>query len=573
MAQYHLSCSVKSGPKSSAVASSAYISGEALFDDMDGLTKKYRNTERILDSGGLVLPQNVPAGVHDRSSLWNTIESMDGLHGQYCRSWNIALPHELSLDQQRALVLTFIDREFTSRGMIADWSIHDKDESKKSSQADHNIHVHIMTTMRPIVQDRSGVWKFGKKWRSVTERDSSGKAICIGRDKRGHKRYKKHNVPATDWNEKSTLLAIRRGWADAANAALARAGSDARIDCHSNRERGLPYVPTIHLGPTAARMEREGQRSQRGDYNRRVRAENQQLDDALNALKGLKQELVAAEMPWKLDDRLPWLFEVQERLKNKKDVLTKPMKERLPSNRKFILWAERKASRETLIAARTAYRSALQKLRDVEQNATKRTDEINTLLAGRYSEKNEPGLWGAVTGSWRRWTDERTALVAEKNDIATTLDDARKTERTARVALRSAVSDHKQNVRRMVASARRTAELRTDEGQQIRRIDAALSVVTKEIRRINTKGRERAATTRSEKRFIKGVEGIRAAGVARAAQPPTEGMARLMEAITRSDMPPARISLETDDDALKNWDLLSELEKDEIKMKEIYKDI
>ena len=115
--------------------------------------------------------------------------------------------------------------------------------------------------------------------------------------------------------------------------------------------------------------------------------------------------------------------------------------------------------------------------------------------------------------------------------------------------------------------------MRTDEGQQIRRIDAALSVVTKEIRRINTKGRERAATTRSEKRFIKGVEGIRAAGVARAAQPPTEGMARLMEAITRSDMPPARISLETDDDALKNWDLLSELEKDEIKMKEIYKDI
>ena len=573
MAQYHLSCSIKSGPKSSAVAASSYRSGEALFDDMDGLTKKYRNTERILDSGGLVLPQNVPVGVHDRASLWNTIESMDGLHGQYCRSWNIALPHELSLDQQRALVLTFIDREFTSRGMIADWSIHDKDESKKNSQADHNIHVHIMTTMRPIVQDRSGAWKFGKKWKSVTERDTSGNAICIGRDKNGHKRYKKHNVPATDWNEKTTLRAIRKGWADAANEALQRAGSDARIDHRSNRERGLPYVPTTHLGPTAARMEREGRRSERGDYNRRVRAENKRLDDALDQLEELKQEVVVAEMPWKLDDRLPWLFEVQERLKNKKDVLTKPMKERLPSNRKFILWAERKASRETLIAARTAYRSALQKLRDVEQNATKRTDEINILLAGRYSEKNEPGIWGAVTGSWRRWTDEKAALTAEKADMAVTLDGARKTERTARVALRSAVSDHKQHVRRMVASARRTAELRTDEGQQIRRIDAALSVVTKEIRRINTKGRERAATTRSEKRFIKGVEGIRAAGVARAAQPPTEGMARLMEAITRSDMPPARISLETDDDALKNWDLLSELEKDEIKMKEIYKDI
>lgn len=573
MAQYHLSCSVKSGPKSSAVASSAYISGEALFDDMDGLTKKYRNTERILDSGGLVLPQNVPEGIHDRASLWNAIESLDGLHGQYCRSWDIALPHELSLDQQRALVLGFIDHEFTSRGMIADWAIHDKDESKKDSPTDQNIHVHIMTTMCPIVQDRSGKWQFGKKWKSVTERDEDGNAICIGRDKRGHKRYKKHNIPSTDWGEKATLLSIRKGWADAANEALQRAGSDTRIDHRSNRERGLSYAPTIHLGPTAARMEREGKHSERGDYNRRVRAEDKQLDDALDQLKELKQELVVAEMPWKLDERLPWLFELQERLKNKKETLTKAMGQKLPSDRKFILWAERKASREALIAAQKAYRSALQKLRDVEQNATKRTDEINTLLAGRYSEKNEPGLWGAVTGSWRRWTDERMALVAEKNDIATTLNDTRKTERTARATIRSAVSDHKQSVRRLVASARRTAELRTDEGKQIRHIDAALSVVTKEIRRINTKGRERATATRHEKPFIKRVEAVRAAGVARAAQPPTEGMARLMEAITRSDMPPARISLETNDDALKNWDLLSELEKDELKMREIYKDI
>ena len=573
MAQYHLSCSIKSGPKSSAVAASAYISGEALFDDTDGLTKKYRNTERILDSGGLVLPQNVPEGIHDRATLWNAIEGLDGLHGQYCRSWDIALPHELSLDQQRDLVLAFIDREFTSRGMIADWSIHDKDESKKSSQADHNIHVHIMTTMRPIVQDRSGAWKFGKKWKSVTERDTSGNAICIGRDKNGHKRYKKHNVPATDWNEKTTLRAIRKGWADAANAALQRAGSDARIDHRSNRERGLPHVPTIHLGPTAARMEREGQRSQRGDYNRRVRAENKRLDEALNQLKELKEELVVAEMPWALSDRLPWLFEVQERLKNKKEVLTESMQKKLPSDRKLIRWAEQKVARDALIAAQAAYRSALQKRHDAESKAAQRTGAIDALLSGRYSKKHEPGIWGAVTGAWRRWTDERDALVAEKRDIAATLDAVRKEEQVTRATLLSTASDRKQRVLRAAASARRTAELRTDEGQQLHRIDAALTVVTKEIRRINTKGRERAATTRNEKQYIKRVEGIRAAGMARATQPPAEGMARLMEAITRSDMPPARISLETDDDALKNWDLLSELEKDEIKMKEIYKDI
>lgn len=168
MAQYHLSCSIKSGPKSSAVAASAYISGETLFDDMDGLTKKYRNTERILDSGGLVLPQNVPEGVRDRTTLWNAIEALDGLHGQYCRTWDIALPHELSLDQQRALVLGFIDREFTSRGMIADWAIHDKDEGEEGQprRPEHtrSHHDHDAT-------HRAGQVRCVDVWQEVAKRD------------------------------------------------------------------------------------------------------------------------------------------------------------------------------------------------------------------------------------------------------------------------------------------------------------------------------------------------------------------------------------------------------------------
>ena len=59
MAIYHVNCSIKTGPSQSAVAASAYISGEAIHRDLDGTTKKYGRTERIIDPGGIMTPEHV----------------------------------------------------------------------------------------------------------------------------------------------------------------------------------------------------------------------------------------------------------------------------------------------------------------------------------------------------------------------------------------------------------------------------------------------------------------------------------------------------------------------------------
>ncbi|MDY3915475.1 MAG: MobA/MobL family protein, partial [Selenomonadaceae bacterium] len=257
MAIYHVSCSVKTGPLQSAVAASAYISGETIRRDLDGTVKRYGRAERITDPGGIMMPEHVPDGIVGRATLWNAIEAIDGRRGQMCRSWNAALPCELSLDQQRELALEFIQRELVDRGMIADWAIH-------SDAQGQNPHLHILTTMRPIVQGQDGCWKFGAKARSITERDAAGRAICIGRDKAGHKRYKKRKLPTIDWNEKSTLVAIRAGWAAVANAHLERAGEAARIDHRSYADQGVEQLPTIHMGYAATAMERRGERSARG---------------------------------------------------------------------------------------------------------------------------------------------------------------------------------------------------------------------------------------------------------------------------------------------------------------------
>jgi hypothetical protein len=53
-----------------------------------------------------------------------------------------------------------------------------------------------------------------------------------------------------------------------------RHGLDLWADHRSHRDRGLEIEPTEHLGPSAAGMERRGERSERGDINRDIQARN-----------------------------------------------------------------------------------------------------------------------------------------------------------------------------------------------------------------------------------------------------------------------------------------------------------
>lgn len=63
---------------------------------------------------------------------------------QLARDVTIALPLELSPQQNIALVSAFIEEHLTSKDMSADWVVHG---------APGNPHVHLMTTLRPLTKD------------------------------------------------------------------------------------------------------------------------------------------------------------------------------------------------------------------------------------------------------------------------------------------------------------------------------------------------------------------------------------------------------------------------------------
>lgn len=142
MANYHLSVKCYSRRKGYAIFSRVvYNNGKGLYDEYYGKTWSYARTD-VVDNG-ILLPSNATREYLDRQILWNKVEESEKRHdARLAREVEISLPIELSLQQQKMLLRRFIESNFISRGMCADFAIHNKDNG--------NPHAHIFLTTRSI---------------------------------------------------------------------------------------------------------------------------------------------------------------------------------------------------------------------------------------------------------------------------------------------------------------------------------------------------------------------------------------------------------------------------------------
>lgn len=262
VAIYRLSAQVISRAEGRSVtAAVAYRAGKRVTDERTGKVFDYERRGGVVHEE-IVAPPQTPEWMLDRQTLWNAVERVEKRKdAQLCRELQLALPHELDGNAQRALVRSFIGQEFVGRGMIADIAIH----ASHRKGDPRNNHAHIMLTMREITKDG-----FGNKNR--------------------------------DWNDKTLLLHWREGWAEHVNRALNRAGHDERIDhrtleaqrldverqaararAANDNERAealeielviLAREPQPKVGHVATALERKGQRTERGDLWRAVMARN-----------------------------------------------------------------------------------------------------------------------------------------------------------------------------------------------------------------------------------------------------------------------------------------------------------
>ena len=81
-------------------------------------------------------------------------------------------------------------------------------------------------------------------------------------------------VPTTDWGSPETLEHWRQTWAELCNAKFAEKGLDVRIDHRSYERQGVELLPTVHEGATVRAMEKKGIRTEKGEFNRWIKATN-----------------------------------------------------------------------------------------------------------------------------------------------------------------------------------------------------------------------------------------------------------------------------------------------------------
>lgn len=266
MAIYHCHCKIISrGQGRSAVGAAAYRSGEKLKNEYDGIEHDYTKKCGVAYSE-IMLCENAPEEYQDRATLWNAVEQAEkGSRAQLAREYEVALPVELSREEQIQLVRDFAKENFVDKGMCVDFSIHDKE--------DGNPHAHIMLTTRPIEKD--GTW--GAKATNEYVLDKNGERILQKIDKQNRKIYKRVKIETTDWNTKEFLQRSRSSWAEKVNQELEKKSLSQRVDHRSFKERGIEKIPTQHIGVSANAMEKRGIESQRGNENREIKQANGQI--------------------------------------------------------------------------------------------------------------------------------------------------------------------------------------------------------------------------------------------------------------------------------------------------------
>jgi len=294
LAIYHLKIKIISRSDGrSAIASAAYRSGEKLQNDETGLTHDFTHRKDVI-TGEILLPQNAPKEYLDRKKLWLEVQKIESRSdARLAREIEIALPVEMSRNEQIECVRNYIDKNFVSKGMIADWNLHDK--------GDGNPHIHIMLTCRRLTDDQ----QWDTKARSVfaNDRDAYGRAVynpdkpsydpkdkentsqyrIPQLDSNGNQKYRdrpskgreylweKVKITTNDWDDRANAEIWRKSWAEHCNRYLP---PEKRIDHRSYERQGIDKEPTIHEGVTARKIESEGKSAERVQINREIKERN-----------------------------------------------------------------------------------------------------------------------------------------------------------------------------------------------------------------------------------------------------------------------------------------------------------
>jgi hypothetical protein len=217
VAIFHLSAHerVSRSAGQSSLASAAYIMRAQYSDERTGQVYDFRH----LDAPqwiGMFSPKDAPDWTREAANaerFWNALELFEKRKdAQIALPLDIALPHEMTQQQNIWLAQDYIRETFTRQGYVVLAAIHPPDHDER------NIHLHLLVSLRKI--DAHGFA------RTKTEQQDN---------------YR---------NRDAYIENLREKWEHLANRHLERHGIDARIDRRTLQEQGIERAAQTHRGPT-----------------------------------------------------------------------------------------------------------------------------------------------------------------------------------------------------------------------------------------------------------------------------------------------------------------------------------
>lgn len=238
MASYHLS--IKSGKKGKAANHADYIAREG----------KHGKNEKQLDLMAKAYG-NLPGWAHGNpTAFWKMADAHERLNGAVYREYELALPQELTIEQQQELLGEFIRTEIGEK--TYQFAIHSPTAALGGMEQPH---AHVMFSDRkPDGIDRPPEQQF-RRYNPANPELGGCKKDSGGKDR---------------VKLKGELIAVREAWADLQNSHLEKHGHTARVDHRSNRARNIEREPEKHLGHVGIKRMSE---EDKAHYNKRWRGE------------------------------------------------------------------------------------------------------------------------------------------------------------------------------------------------------------------------------------------------------------------------------------------------------------